>query len=114
MRISIIDSAECSCRTILLIFRVFVQRISGIDERRSIVLVRGCICVGGRGELVHEGACVGARGATGSFRHRRPRRTDVKRREHDSRLGGQREGVDNRCISRTYNKTKTSDTQHID
>lgn len=45
MRISIIDSAECSCRTILLIFRVFVRRISGIDECTSIVLVRGYACV---------------------------------------------------------------------
>ena len=50
--------------------------------------------------LVHEGACVGARGATGSFRHRRPRRTDVERREHRSRLGGQREETDKRCTPR--------------
>lgn len=110
MRISIIDSAECSCCTILLIFHVFVRRISGIDECRSIVLVRGYACVGRRGGLVHEGACVGARGATGSFRHRRPRRTDVDRREYDSCLGGQREETDDLCIPRY----KTKHTHRIE
>lgn len=95
------------------------RRISGIDEAawrererrpapRAAIHVRvgearaglspNLACVGRfgwkrrrRGGLVREGACVGARGATGSFRHRRPRRTDVQRRERGSRLGGQRE-----------------------
>lgn len=102
MRISIIDSAECSCRTIRLIFRVFVRRIFLASMREATgygYWVRSCIgndssvfvllsepeseVLG----LVREGACVGARGATGSFRHRRPRRTDVKEREHDNSFG---------------------------
>lgn len=34
MRISIIDSAECSCRTILLIFRVFVRGVFLASTKR--------------------------------------------------------------------------------
>lgn len=111
VRISIIDSAECSCRTILLIFRVFVRGVflasrreseRGASERASERARRSSLDVSVRiararvraarrwwgdgkgGGLVRGGAFVGSRGATGSFRHRRPRRTDVYTRWADN------------------------------
>jgi len=94
VRISIIDSAECSCRIRARLFgasvcacvRVFQCHVRVFRSSKSVASararahlpIRECVCVGtrarfatrasGRPFKVDEGATVGARGATGSLR----------------------------------------------
>lgn len=106
MRISIIDSAECSCRTILpaaasrrscvrvarqcapvsstyipilhLSLSPYIFRLEGSARARACAPPCQCVRAAGRGSSSgREGAGVGVRGAIESLRHRCPRRMDV-------------------------------------